>query len=367
MDERQPRGSARAHAYLSALVDRQQTPGIQYLVIDTAGTRFEYDGGWADVGRRVPMDAATTLMAYSMTKTITAAAVLQLVGAHKVGLDDPVAQYVDSLPYGPDITVRQLLSHMAGIPNPIPLRWVHRPADTTFDEARALHAVLTAHPRLSSAPGAKYRYSNIGYWLLGRVVERASGEPFTSYVVNHIFTPLGASASELGYTIPDPAHHASGYLEKYSFMNLAKGFLIDRALVGEYAGRWLRIEPHYPNGPAFGGIVGTARGFARFLEDQLQPHSRLLDDATRALLYTVQRTTGGTAVPMTLGWHVGELNGMRFFYKEGGGGGFHAMMRVYPTQGVASVVMANATGFDVKRCQNAVDREFLRTAPANAR
>ena len=66
----------------------------------------------------------------------------------------------------------------------------------------------------------------------------------------------------------------------------------------------------------------------------------LFSDATRALFYSPQRTTGGTAIAMTLGWHLGD----GFFFKEGGGGGFHCMMRVYPVQGIGTVVMCNATG-----------------------
>ena len=62
---------------------------------------------------------------------------------------------------------------------------------------------------------------------------------------------------------------------------------------------------------------------------------------------------------MTLGWHIGDLGGMRFFYKEGGGGGFHNMMRVYPAYGLATIVITNATGFNVNRCLNTLDRQFL--------
>jgi hypothetical protein len=62
---------------------------------------------------------------------------------------------------------------------------------------------------------------------------------------------------------------------------------------------------------------------------------------------------------MTLGWHVGDLGGIPFFYKEGGGGGFHCEMRVYRAAGVATVVMTNATRFDVKGCLNSLDRAFL--------
>src|SRR5207344_2969552 len=98
------------------------------------------------------------------------------------------------------------------------------------------------------------------------------------------------------------------------------GFLIDRELIGDYSGRWLEIRSHYLNGPSFGGLVGTARGFGAFLQDQLRDRSVLFNEATRQLFYAPQQTTRRRTVAMTLGWHIGELRGTRFFYKEGGGG-----------------------------------------------
>jgi CubicO group peptidase (beta-lactamase class C family) len=169
-------GAARAASYLDALTRASKTPGSQYVVVNANRVVFEYTGGWADIRRQVPVDAATTMMAYSMSKTITAVAALQLVEAGKVGLDDSVGGYVDSWPYGAGVTIRQLISHTSGIPNPLPLRWVHPAArQASFDENGALAAVLHDHPRLSFELGTRYAYSNIGYWLLGKVVERASG------------------------------------------------------------------------------------------------------------------------------------------------------------------------------------------------
>ena len=104
MDERQPAGAARVESYLTALTRTSKTPGIQYVVVTATGVLFEYTGGWADVRREVPVDAATTMMAYSMSKTLTAVAVLQLVEAGKVGLDEPVDRYLDSFPYGSKVT-----------------------------------------------------------------------------------------------------------------------------------------------------------------------------------------------------------------------------------------------------------------------
>lgn len=360
MDERQPAAAARAASYLNAITRASKTPGIQYVVVNATDVVFEYAGGWADIRRHAPVDAATTMMAYSMSKTITAVAALQLVEAGKVGLDDPVERYVDSLLYGGSVTVRQLIAHTSGIPNPIPLRWVHPAADHgSFDEKATFRAVLRDHPRVSFEAGTKYAYSNIGYWLLGHVVERASGESVPAYVSQHILRPLAIAPQELGYVVADPAHHATGYLEKYSLMNLAKGFLIDRDLIGDYRGPWLEIRSHYLNGPAFGGLIGTARGFGAFLQDQLREQSVLFNDTTRHLFYTPQQTMRGTPVAMTLGWHIGDLDGTRFFYKEGGGGGFHCMMRLYPGNGIGTVVMTNATGFDVGRLLDTMDASFI--------
>jgi hypothetical protein len=101
------------------------------------------------------------------------------------------------------------------------------------------------------------------------------------------------------------------------------------------------------------------RGFGKFLQDQLRPHSRLFNDTTRQLFYAPERTRDGTAIPMTLGWHVGTAAGVHFHYKEGGGGGFHCMMRQYAEAAMATVVMTNATGFDVRGFLDAMDARFM--------
>ena len=346
-------------AQLQSLVNTR-TPGMQYVVVDSSDVLFEFNGGFADIARQIPIDSTTTMMAYSMSKTFTAAAVLQLVQQERLDLDAPLSRYLPSQPYGPAITVRQVLAHTAGIPNPIPLRWVHLASTHAgFNERAALATVLTRHGSLNSIPGERYEYANIGYWLLGQVVESLTGESFERYVATNVLRPLGATERELGYRIPDPGHHARGYLEKYSMPNLLKGFLIDAPFIGAYEGRWLRIESHYLNSPAMGGLVGTSRGFAKFLQDQLRDHSVILGDRARSLFYERQRRSDGRPVDMTLGWHVGDLDGMPYFYKEGGGGGFHSMMRIYPNHGVGTVMIVNATTMNVRKALDDADRVII--------
>ena len=177
-------------------------------------------------------------------------------------------------------------------------------------------------------------------------------------MLSSIAARLGLGPTALAYRIADSTAHAAGYLEKYSLMNVFKRLLIDGALIGGYEGAWLRIRDHYVNGPAFGGLVGSALAFGSFLQDQLTEHSSLFDDATRKLFYEQQRVSDGRTIPMTLGWHIGEREGERYFFKEGGGGGFHCMMRLYPDTRLGMVAMCNATAFDVNRVLDRVSRAF---------
>jgi D-alanyl-D-alanine carboxypeptidase len=351
----------RALSHLEAVAGTD-VPGLQYVAVTADEVLVDFAGGWADIATLRPMTSDTTMMAFSMTKTVTAAAILRLVERGQLHLDTLLDEFVPDTPYaGNGITIRHLLAHTAGIPNPIPLRWVHLAEDDAgFDEAEALAAVMRDNPELDARPGERYGYSNIGYWLLGRVIEAATGEPYTEHVRDSVLAPLGL-AEQVRVGIGDPARHASGYLARFSFTNLLKGLMTDSAFWGDYEGDWLRIRNHHLNGPAFGGLVGSAGSFGRFLQDQLSGASVLFTPATQRLFETPQTTSAGETMRMTLGWHVGEADGEPYLFKEGGGGGFHAEMRIYPERGVGTVVMVSNTDFDSTSFLNRVDRPFLDT------
>lgn len=365
MDAR-PRTSAaeQARARLDAVVARREgaAPGLQYVVVGPEGTRFDGAAGWADLSGRRPLEPGTTMMAYSMTKTFTAAAVLQLVERGKVSLDTPVRTLLPEIPYDARLTVRHLLSQTSGIPNPIPLRWVHLPEEQAgFDERATLARRLAENPTLRFAPGERYAYSNLSSWLLGRVVEEASGRPYQDYVRAELLDRLGLPPAEIGFTIPAPGRHAKGYLPRWSFLALARPFLVDGKFIGEAEGPWLHVKDNYLDGAAFGGLVTSARAVGRFLQDQLADRSALLGPEGRRLLEERQRDAAGRPIEMTLGWHVADRDPPCLF-KEGGGAGFHAEMRLYPAARLGTVVIANSSRFDVKAFLDAADAEFLREA-----
>ncbi|HVY66201.1 MAG TPA: serine hydrolase domain-containing protein [Gammaproteobacteria bacterium] len=343
----------RVQRRLDALCAAGASPGLQYTtVLDGAVTT--YTAGFADLAARRPLTPETCLMAYSMSKTITAAAVLKLAAEGTLGLDDRADRYLD-VPYGAGVTVRRLLSHTAGVRNPIPLRWVHLPAEhAAFDERAALRSVVARNATLAAAPGTRFLYSNLGYWLLGALVEACTGRPFAEHVERELLAPLGLSPATLGYSRAPMAAVATGYLERWSWLSLIRPLVLDAAFVGRPTGAWLEIRAHYVDGPAFGGLIGTTAALGTWLGDLLGP-ARVLPATARAWLFEPQALASGAPVPMTLGWHIGERNRERYYYKEGGGGGFHSMMRLYPDRGTASVVIGNATGFRAGRALDELD------------
>lgn len=219
--------------------------------------------------------------------------------------------------------------------------------------------MLSKNSRRNFLPGEKYHYSNISYWLLGRVIDKASGMPFEDYVRRNIFARLGIPPADMDFMIPAASRHAKGYIPRYSCLNLFNPLLFDSRYVGSPEGRWLHIRDHYLNGTAYGGMVGSGRAVTIFLQDQMRETSVLLASDTKAMFFEQQRSNDGTLLPMTLGWHIGSLDGRRYYYKEGGGGGYHSEMRIYPDKGIGSVVIGNSASFKAGEMLNIADKEFL--------
>lgn len=355
-----PDRESRVRTYIRSVLASGKSPGLQYLLLSADSILFSHCGGSADIASHRPMDPHTTMMFYSMTKTITAAAVLQLVERGVIRLDDPLRKYLPDIPYGDELKIRHLLSQTSGIPNPIPLRWVHLVSEHQgFDEQAALRDILRRNDELEFPPGERYAYANISSWLLGALIRAVTGDSYEEYVRVNVIRRLGIPETEMDFTIPSPGLHAKGYLPEISLMNMFKALFIDGKYVGDYEDDWLHIKEHYLNGPAFGGLVGTSRALGIFLQDMLKPESGLLGNDTRAKFFEQQVSNSGEPVPMTLGWHVSSEDGVRYFFKEGGGGGFHCEMRIYPAQSVASVVLSNSTEFDVDGFLSTADKEFF--------
>jgi D-alanyl-D-alanine carboxypeptidase len=344
--------------YLSGLVRGRHTPSLQYRIFDKERIIHSFNDGFRDIGKKLPADPATTYHAYSVTKTFTSLAVMQLCTKYGMDIDNPVSDVLTGFRYGADITIRELLAHSAGIPNPLPLKWVHPPGD--FDAPDFFESVMDKFPERRSPPNQKFSYSNLGYVILGQWIEIVSGMKYEEYITSHIIAPLGQSASDLGFGIPGDGRNAKGYQKRFSFLNLVLGFMIDKdRMMGQPEGGWNVFNDFCVNGAAYGGLIGTADAFRVFLTDFLRTDSILVGSREKKLLFTENCTNNGKPTGMCLSWFKGELKGNVFYTHAGGGGGYYCEIRLYPDAGIGSVLMLNRTGIRDERMLDRIDSRFI--------
>jgi D-alanyl-D-alanine carboxypeptidase len=352
-------------AAVERLLQRQlkdeRTPGISYALFSAQDALYAFEGGTADFASGRAVDENTTFHGYSVTKTFTALAIVELAQRGLLQLDDPVQRYLPDFPYGPAITVRQLLSHSSGLPNPIPLSWIHLAGEhAAFDEKAFFADVIARNPRTRSAPNAKFAYSNLNYIVLGWLIEQLTGKPYRVYIAETIIAPLGLDEPALGFTVADPGRHATGYHRRYTFSSWLLGWFIPKKkFMGEAHGPWRPFRPFYVNGAPYGGLIGTKNGFVRYVQGLLQNNSAIVSHAGKTALFAENRMVVSKHIGMALSWFTGTLEGHTYFAHAGGGGGYYCELRVYPDDGLGSVVFFNRTGMTDERFLDQTDRLLL--------
>lgn len=345
--------------FLKDQVDQGGTPSIQYAFFDGAETHYEMQYGLKNVKSTLPADTSTTYSLYSVTKTFTALSVLQLVQSGKIDLNSPVSNYLPDFPYAAVVTVKQLLSHTAGIPNPLPLKWIHLAEEHQgFSRNEFFSKVFKNNATLKSAPGTKFSYSNLGYVLLGQLIELVSGQSYETYVTENIIDRIGIDRKALGFQI-DASVHAIGYHKWFSMSNFLFGFLIDKEkFMGNREGQWKPFRYFYNNGTAYGGMVGSAHGLVSYAQALLKKDSGLLTDHYMDILFT-EGKINNKPTGMALSWFTGTIEGHAYYCHAGGGGGYYVELRVYRDLGVGSVILYNRSGMTDERILNRADTFFI--------
>ncbi len=342
---------------LQALVDRDKTPSVQYLFFDQDSILASFSSGYSKVATQTEVDNETTYSAYSVTKTFTSLAILQLQEKGVLNIEDPVSKYLKDQPYGSKITIKQLMTHSAGIPNPLPLSWVHLQSEAdSFNRNEFFESIFEEHNEVKSEPNEKFSYSNLGYVLLGQVIEEASDKAYEEYVSQHIIAPLLIPTNELSFRIENNENHATGYHKRFSFSNLILGFMMDKSkFYGPVEGKWNSFNNLYLNGAPHGGLIGTPQAFVTYLQALLKEDSGLISEDSKTLLFKENETIDNKKTGMALGWFVGELEGQKYFAHAGGGGGYYCEIRIYPEINRGSVIFFNRSGMSDERILDEFD------------
>lgn len=212
-------------------------PGAAVLVAGPEGVRTGGATGLADIAGHIPASPGMVCPWFSMTKIVTATAAMRLAERGVLDLDAPVSGHVPALrqvrppEWANRITARHLLSHSAGLSNPIPVRWVH-PADQPAPDPDAfLHGLLARHGKLRFEPGTRSSYSNLGPLVLAAALAAAAGRPFTELVRAEILDPLRIATTAFTFTPQTRPHAAVGYHPRLSPVRL----MLPRWAIGEPA------------------------------------------------------------------------------------------------------------------------------------
>lgn len=189
-------------SYLAPLVKSRE---LNAVVLIARGDRplVQRAYGMADFELQKPLDVNARFRIASITKTFTAGAILMLIERGKIALDDPLAKFAPEFPNADKITIRQLLLHRSGVPNP-------KLASCSGATLEDVVADLAKQP-LWFEPGKGSRYSNGGYAMLAQVIEQVSGKKWAEFLRDEIFKPLGLDATTRDLEEPLIPGRVSGY------------------------------------------------------------------------------------------------------------------------------------------------------------
>ena len=322
-----PPASAQApeRAVDSLLADyaRPGMPGASVVVLRGGRAVFARGYGLAEVETRTPVAAETNFRLASLSKQFTATAVMLLEAVGRLRYDDPIGPLVPGLPaWARAVTVRQLLTHTAGLPDYEDFVPDSQTAQVHDADVPGLIARATG-PKF--APGSRYDYSNTGYCLLALVVERVSGRRFADFLRERIFLPLGMTATlafEDGRsTVP---HRAFGYTVDSSGAVRRTDQSNTSATLGD------------------GGIYSSTADLAKW-DAALERHTLVSADAQR-LAWTPPTLPDGATTQYGFGWFVDRDRGTMRLKHHGETRGFTNAILRYPERRLTVVVLTNRTG-----------------------
>ena len=301
--------------YMSAAVSVNRFSGAVLLARD--GQPIVSRGyGMANLEHGAPNTPQTVFRVGSVTKQFTGMAVVLLQERGKLSVNDPICKYLtDCPPAWQPITIKNLLTHTAGIPNytEFPDFMKTAAADTTAAE---LISRFRDKP-LQFALGEKYAYSNSGYYLLGTIIERASGKAYADFLQENIFAPLGMKDTGYDNPVRIIKHRAAGYARTSDgFINAAP----------------ISMSTAYAAGALY-STVGDLLLWDQALYTEKLVSRKSLDEA-----FTPFKSNYG------YGWSIGKRYDRQVIAHGGGIFGFSAYIARYPADRVTVVVLSNVEG-----------------------
>lgn len=297
-------------------MEDQSIPGLSVAIVKDGRVVLERGWGTTEHGRR-HATAHTVYQIASISKQFTAAAILRLAERGELSLDDDVSRYVEGLPASyRTISLRQLLNHTAGVPN---FTEFFRDFRQVLTPAQLIDS-LAARP-LQFSPGTGFHYSNSGYYLLGLVIERVTGQSYDGYLRAQFFAPLGMNNTE--------------YCGDSQNRPLPTGYVRTRRGAPVHTTPW---DPSVLY--AAGSLCSTAADLARW--EVALGEGRVLSAASfREMTTPVAAPDVNVRMSYGFGMMVDTTDAGPYLHHDGAVAGFRAQAAWYPDERLAVVVLMN--------------------------
>lgn len=320
-------------------LDEQGMPSISLAVAHEGRIVWEEGFGWADRECRVPATAHTPYSIASVSKPLTATALMTLVEQGRLELDRSVNDYLGESPLASRVdpeqqaTLRQILTHTSGLPKHFQFFFADEPLALPAKEE-----TIARYGYLATLPGERSNYSNLGFGILDHVIQRASGISFADYMRTQVFLPLGMRRSSVG---PLPGL-AAVTAARYDTPANA------------------RLPAYATNHEGGGGVYSSAHDLLRFamfqMGEQLDGTPPVLSPASLAEMqrsYVAYGAPGSHAYG--LGWQITErAGGRRVIHHSGGMMGVTAHLLFIPSERIAVVMLANRQPFKIEALEEQI-------------
>ena len=314
---------------VAGFMSRNSIPGLSAAVVLDGKPDWSLGFGMADLENYSPATSSTLFRLGSVSKPISATAVLELWERGALDLDAPVQKYCPAFPQKEwPITTRELLGHLGGIRHYNP----DGKGDIPEDRARHFASMkesleLFAGDPLVAKPGTKFHYSTYGYTLAGCVLEGAASEKFIDFLRKSVFESAGMQQTRDDDFFAVVPHRSRWYHKD-------NGGVVRNAGV-------LDSSYKIPGG----GIISNADDMANF-EAAILAHT-LLKPATRDLMWTSLKAADGKETGYGLGWGIMDKFGLHLLAHTGGQQGTSTAMAVVPARNAGVVVLCNLDSVDV--------------------
>jgi len=288
----------------------------QMLIAKNGTVVFEKTVGFADMRTKDSLSENTPMHIASVSKTFTGMAILHLMEAGSLNLDDTLGKYFPGFPYA-DVTVKMLLSHRSGLPNYLNYLSLLKKNDTCYSNQDVLNSLFTLQPGLESRSGTRFNYSNTNYVLLAMIVEKVTGEHFPAYLKRIFFDPLQMTKTFV-YANQDSLAPTPSFA---------------------WTGRFWEPDPF---DCTYGdkNIYTTAHDLLKW--DQALSSGQLFKKETMDFAYTPLSNERRSIHNYGLGWRMMIFpNGKKFVYHNGRWHGSNAVFVRFPEENATMIIIGN--------------------------